>query len=165
MEISEKDLEVNNSSMYALEQDIVVYSRKLNIFGKMLALATTELSEAELGLEIISAELVTEIRRKEKLPPSVIQEIRRSMITKYPQYIEAKKKVIEKAEQKNIANSAYYSMTYKNDRIKEAFRLELKKLQPDSTFKKGESHADTQRYESYSESTDKKLRINVMETE
>jgi len=156
MKVTEKDLDIDNSSMYALEKDIITYSRKLNEFGKMLAQATRELGEAELELEVVSSELVTRVRKEQKIPPSVIQEVRRSMITSYEEYKVAKLNVIEKAEQMNIARSAYYSMTYKNDRIKEAFRLELKKLQPDSTFTVGETYVEKNM--SYEESVNKKLK-------
>ena len=86
----------------------------------------------EEELEIVSSELVSKIRVEEEIPASSLQEARRSLIKKYPEYIKAKEKVIDAAEDMNLARSAYYAMTYKNDRIKEIFRLELKKLGPDN---------------------------------
>lgn len=132
MKINDKDLEIDNSSMYALEQEIISYSRKLQEFGRLYAEATKLLSKAELELEIISSELVSIVRLEQKIPASSLQEARRSLITKYPEYQKAKEKVIKAAEDMNLARSAYYAMTYKNDRIKEIFRLELKKLGPDN---------------------------------
>ena len=164
LDVDSSDLEVDISSMYNLEQDIVLYSRKLSIFGKLLAQATSDVANAELDFEVLSAELVKEIREKEKIPPSALQEVRRTIIVGDPRYKAAKRNVINKTEIMNIARSAYYAMTYKNDRLKEAFRIGMKVLQSENPAMINEEFIEKQKsYESYSESMNNK--INNTKTE
>ena len=125
-----EDFRIDNSSVFALEKELKRYSELVYDYGKAWASAIKEEQQAELAVDIVSATLVREYASKQKkdVSPYAMSEIRRSVIPDDIRYIEVRNALIDKTEASNILKGAYYAIVYKNERLKECFRVALRDL-------------------------------------
>ena len=128
-ELKLSDLKIDTSSIFALEKEIKRYSELVDNYSRAYAYVLKLEAQAKLGLDITQAEIITEYTENDKnLTASKVQEIRKSLIFKHERYKNAANKLIELTELVNIYKGLYFAIVYKNERIKELFQMEMRKL-------------------------------------
>jgi len=96
----------------------------------LYAKAIKQEQEAELRLKIVVAELVKEYAENSKkdVSPYAMTEIRKSGIQTDERFKMAAQDLIDVTESSNILKGAYFSIVYKNERLKELFRMAMRDL-------------------------------------
>jgi len=74
------ELRISTESIFSLEQDLRTHSQLERKYHRWLSEAIKEVDDISLKLEICVAEIVEEIVSRENIPPSAVQEIRRSRV-------------------------------------------------------------------------------------
>jgi len=129
---SKLKLSIDNSSLYALENELIDYPRQLGELHRVYSQAVKRVDRLTLELEVLSATILDEIlktaeERGKPYPPSSLQEVRRNMIPKDRRYKRKKLELIEAIEEKNILGGLVKAFEAKGYRLQELITLSVKR--------------------------------------
>jgi len=128
-DLSEKDLEIDNTTIFSLEREIKNYPKLVDNFGRAYAQAIAQESRAKLRFEITQARLIKEETKKTGKDSAYnIRELRKSILPMEKDYQDAMNEWIDSTELVNIYKGLYFSIVYKNTRIQELFQIEMRRI-------------------------------------
>lgn len=121
-ELIEELLTVNTSSAWHFEQEQADQAKREWDYQRTYAQAFRQLQEAEMRVDVITAQIVDELLREaaalgSPIPPSARSELRRSKVPLDPRWQEAKQKWIEANERSNIMSGAINALRSKGYRL------------------------------------------------
>lgn len=99
--LMDEALSIDNSSDYALDEALKEHSRLHAQWTAIYAQANKQYRLMEIGLETLTAQLVTEIRQRAKdkgKPLAATAPVKKEMVPTDPRWIEAQHKLIEMGE-------------------------------------------------------------------
>ena len=144
----DKELQVDNSSIFALVEELKNHSRKESKYSRFAANANKIVSELSLQLKIIEAELVEEeMKKQSSSSASLRQEIRKSIV-KEPKYREAYLALSEAQETSDIMRGLVNSWVGRGYQLREIAKLagytmsDGPKVYVGSPYKKSEEALD-----------------------
>lgn len=145
-EMIEELLTVNTSSAYHFEQEQAEQSKREWEYQRSYAQSFRQLQEAEMQLDIVTAEIVEELFTNAAasgtpLPPSSRSEIRRSKVPLDPRWQNAKSNWIASNEQANIMSGAINALRSKGYRLNSIQKMVERQLF--NTTEAGQSETKT----------------------
>ena len=121
-------LSIDNSSLYALENELVDYPRELGELHRIYSEAVKKVDKLTLDLEVLTAVILEEVQKDAEkkgrpYPPSSLQEIRRTKVPLDKRYKRLKLQLIEAIEEKNILGGLVKAYEAKGYRLQELIQL------------------------------------------
>lgn len=125
---SEIKLSIDNSSLYALENELLDYPRQLGELHRVYSQAIKKVDELTLELEVLTAKILEEVqedaeRKGRPYPPSSLQEVRKTKIPLDKRYKRLKLRLIQAIEEKNVLGGLVKAYEAKGYRLQELIQL------------------------------------------
>jgi len=125
-------LSIDNSSLYALENELIDYPRQLGELHRVYSQAIKKVDKFTLELEILTAKILEEMqkdaeRKGRPYPPSSLQEVRKTKVPLDKRYKRLKLQLIEATEEKNILGGLVKAYEAKGYRLQELIQLANKR--------------------------------------
>jgi len=121
-------LSIDNSSLYALENELLAYPKQLGELHRVYSQAIKKVDKLTLELEILTAKILVEVqedaeRKGRPYPPSSLQEVRKTKVPLDKRYKRLKLQLIEAIEEKNILGGLVKAYEAKGYRLQELIQL------------------------------------------
>ena len=121
-------LSIDNSSLYALENELIDYPRQLGELHRVYSQAIKKVDKLTLELEVLTAKILLEVqkdaeRKGRPYPPSSLQEVRKTKVPLDKRYKRLKLQLIEAIEEKNILGGLVKAYEAKGYRLQELIQL------------------------------------------
>jgi hypothetical protein len=122
------ELVIDNSSLAALEQELINQPRKEAVYQRLAAIANKNVSKLQLDLEIVITEIIKEIcieaeARKKPIASSAITELRKTHIPGDKRYQKLKSALIDAYEELNLINGLVSAWISRGYRLQELVKL------------------------------------------
>lgn len=127
-------LDIDNSSPYALEQELRGFPKLLFTVHQACSTAVRELEDLELELKILTSDVIAEIysqKDPKPPPPSMRGEVRQSMVPANKKWQELSKKIIAHRQDVNNLKGLVESHEARGYRISELCSMTQKQLRMD----------------------------------
>ena len=125
-------LSIDNSSLYALENELLDYPRQLGELHRVYSQAIKKVDKLTLELEILTAKILEEVQENAEskgrpYPPSSLQEVRKTKVPLDKRYKRLKLQLIQAIEEKNVLGGLVKAYEAKGYRLQELIQLANKR--------------------------------------
>jgi len=125
-------LSIDNSSLYALENELLAYPKQLGELHRVYSQAIKKVDRLTLELEILTAKVLEEVQENAEkkgrpYPPSSLQEVRKTKVPLDRRYKRLKLQLIEAIEEKNVLGGLVRAYEAKGYRLQELIQLANKR--------------------------------------
>ena len=139
----ERNLKIDNSSIFKLMNEIENHPKREYELSKLYAQAVKKLEQLTLEFEITQAEIIDDVMRKEKLPPSSRAEVRRSKIQRDNRYKIIRTKIIEATDILNNIQGLYNAWKQRGYSLGALGRIAEKDMNSEVTIYRSKNRSNT----------------------
>jgi len=125
-------LSIDNSSLYALENELLDYPKQLGELHRVYSQAIKKVDKLTLELEVLTARILEEVQENAEskgrpYPPSSLQEVRKTKVPLDKRYKRLKLQLIQAIEEKNVLGGLVRAYEAKGYRLQELIQLANKR--------------------------------------
>jgi spore germination protein YaaH len=141
------DITINNSSVAALEQELINQARREAKYVRLASRASKQVAKLNLDLEICIATVIKTVceeaeARKKPIPATAVSELRRTKVPLDPEYQAIKRALIDATENANLLNGLVTAWQSRGFRLQELLKLAERGLWQPVTYKDRFATAD-----------------------
>ena len=139
------DFSIKTDSVYNFELELKAHSRRQAECAKQFAKANKKVNELTLNQSVQVSEIVEElckeaIKKKKPIPPSTIQELRRTIVPKDIRYRKITNSLNDAIYIKDYLYGLTFAWSARGDRLKELFWLMKKQIEDGPTIYRTHNH-------------------------
>lgn len=127
----DNELSIHMESAYTLEKDLVRHPKRHAKYYRWRAQAVRELDDLNLDMEVLTSEIVQELLKEHKIPPSAQAEFRRIHVPLDIRYQKLQRKINKAKEKVDILTGMIKGAESQGYRLGELVDMARKLLLPD----------------------------------
>lgn len=138
-----KSLKIDYETPHELMEIFRQHPREVAEIDRQCAEANKKVDDLNMKLEIITAEIIDEIVKRDKIPPSARQEVRRGMVQLDIRWQKIRRKLNEAIEQATILNGRSKGMFMRGRLLEMLGKVELRSFFGEPTVYRDNRNPDT----------------------